>query len=198
MAIEEHAKPGEGPEKRYNIFRWYRAGWGRYTQADPIGLASGSNLYSYVDDNPVGYMDIFGLATVEMRPIIFPGVQQPIWKQCNAYSCTEFRGAIDKCDCTCSGTQWRMQIHAWIRPFMFLPNARFNPEIPRNDRRGHEQQHIDDIQQRLQAYLTWAEGDTFETQSRCNSVCSSLKWSFDSILADKARQSNCALDGVCR
>jgi YD repeat-containing protein len=26
------------PTDYYNIFRWYRAGWGRYTQADPIGI----------------------------------------------------------------------------------------------------------------------------------------------------------------
>lgn len=28
----------EGAEENYNVFRWYRAGWGRYTQADPIGV----------------------------------------------------------------------------------------------------------------------------------------------------------------
>src|SRR5205814_2105814 len=26
----------EGTEENYNVFRWYRAGWGRYTQPDPI------------------------------------------------------------------------------------------------------------------------------------------------------------------
>ncbi len=26
-----------GVTERYNIFRWYRAGWGRYTQPDPLG-----------------------------------------------------------------------------------------------------------------------------------------------------------------
>ncbi len=35
-----------------NIFRWYRSGWGRYTQADPIGLQDGTNLYAYVGANP--------------------------------------------------------------------------------------------------------------------------------------------------
>jgi hypothetical protein len=25
----------EGGEENYNVFRWYRAGWGRYSQADP-------------------------------------------------------------------------------------------------------------------------------------------------------------------
>ena len=26
-------------ELTYNVFRWYRAGWGRYTQADPVGVS---------------------------------------------------------------------------------------------------------------------------------------------------------------
>src|ERR1017187_6829844 len=42
-------------ERSYNNFRWYRPGWGRYSQADPIGLAGGSNPYGYASDNPLGY-----------------------------------------------------------------------------------------------------------------------------------------------
>ena len=45
----------------YNIFRWYRAGWGRYTQSDPIGFRGGLNLFSYADGNPVIWTDPHGL-----------------------------------------------------------------------------------------------------------------------------------------
>src|ERR1043165_5621909 len=33
---QEAAMAWEGSEENYNVFRWYRAGWGRYTSADPI------------------------------------------------------------------------------------------------------------------------------------------------------------------
>jgi RHS repeat-associated protein len=32
-------------ERSYNIHRWYRGGWGRYSQADPLGLSVGAYLY---------------------------------------------------------------------------------------------------------------------------------------------------------
>jgi RHS repeat-associated protein len=35
---QEVAMTWEGQEENYNIFRWYRAAWGRYTQADPVGI----------------------------------------------------------------------------------------------------------------------------------------------------------------
>jgi RHS repeat-associated protein len=48
-------------ELSYNIFRWYRAGWGRYSSADPIGMQGGFNLFAYAYDNPVVYDDPLGL-----------------------------------------------------------------------------------------------------------------------------------------
>jgi hypothetical protein len=49
-----------GAEENSNIFRWYRAGWGRYTQADPAGLAAGLNLYAYGLGNPNSLVDPLG------------------------------------------------------------------------------------------------------------------------------------------
>jgi RHS repeat-associated protein len=58
------------PDRQYNIFRWYRAGWGRYTQSDPITsldydqlmMRSVENTYMYVDGNPLAFIDPWGLA----------------------------------------------------------------------------------------------------------------------------------------
>ena len=46
-------------DEHYNIFRWYRGGWGRYTQADPLGLVG--KEFPYASDNPASNTDVLGL-----------------------------------------------------------------------------------------------------------------------------------------
>src|SRR5206468_9704310 len=48
-----------GANTNYNIFRWYRSGWGRYTQADPLEWAG--QEYAYASENPIGNTDALGL-----------------------------------------------------------------------------------------------------------------------------------------
>jgi RHS repeat-associated protein len=50
----------EAAERAYNVFRWYRARWGRYTQTDPI---TASIPYRYADDSPLSLIDRLGLFT---------------------------------------------------------------------------------------------------------------------------------------
>nr|WP_284504149.1 RHS repeat-associated core domain-containing protein [Caballeronia sp. ATUFL_F2_KS9A] len=61
----------------YNLFRYYDPHAGRFISQDPIGLAGGLNLYQYAP-NPIGWIDPWGLATVdaifEMAGRVFTGV----------------------------------------------------------------------------------------------------------------------------
>lgn len=45
----------------YNYFRDYDPGAGRYIESDPIGLAGGVNLYTYVENDPLNQIDPLGL-----------------------------------------------------------------------------------------------------------------------------------------
>jgi RHS repeat-associated protein len=47
----------------YNMMRDYDPALGRYIEADPIGLAGGTNLYGYVGQNPVTRSDPLGLCS---------------------------------------------------------------------------------------------------------------------------------------
>ena len=88
---QEYAGKWEGVEERYNIFRWYRSGWGRYTQADPISIDGGLNLYEYATENPLLYQDSLGLKATplprppvprqvpEICPKAKPGAPGPPW-----------------------------------------------------------------------------------------------------------------------
>src|SRR5262249_12940343 len=54
-------------ERSYNVFRWYRDGWGRYTQADPVGLRGGLNTFVYALNRPTSVVDPRGLTPAQYQ-----------------------------------------------------------------------------------------------------------------------------------
>ena len=50
--------------------RYYSPETRRFLNADPIGFAAGTNWYAYVGGCPVIFIDPWGLATIEARPLI--------------------------------------------------------------------------------------------------------------------------------
>jgi len=53
----------------YNIFRWYRAEWGRYTQSDPDQYNAPFHPYDYSNGNPQRWSDPRGLKAFNMFEI---------------------------------------------------------------------------------------------------------------------------------
>jgi hypothetical protein len=91
---------------------WYRAGWGRYTQADPIGIEGGFNLYRYSIDNPVSFYDSSGLLTVHKNIHESPvSTLADLDSRCHMTSggvsgggCTPRFYAIGRCACHCESS----------------------------------------------------------------------------------------------
>lgn len=80
-------------DRSYNIFRWYRSSFARYTQADPMGLSAGPNVYAYALDDPISLFDRLGL----VAEILCKNVGTGGHKIPGAYHC-RVRVSCDKCN----------------------------------------------------------------------------------------------------
>jgi len=53
----------QGSRLVYYLYRWYASELGRFANRDPIEENGGISLYSTVGNNPIIYIDLFGLET---------------------------------------------------------------------------------------------------------------------------------------
>lgn len=58
--------------------RMYSPTLGRFLQRDPAGYVDGMNLYAYVQNNPLKYLDPMGLTTMNQQPNLASYVRMPI------------------------------------------------------------------------------------------------------------------------
>jgi RHS repeat-associated protein len=66
-------RENDGDGLDYYRARYYNPTWERFIQEDPIGLRGGdADLYRYVGDNPVGYLDPYGLMQLPDDPSGLP------------------------------------------------------------------------------------------------------------------------------
>jgi RHS repeat-associated protein len=73
-ALKYTAREDDGTGLYFYRARYYHPSRQRFISEDPIGLAGGPNVYSYVHNNPMSYSDPLGLFTVfGGAPIFRPG-----------------------------------------------------------------------------------------------------------------------------
>jgi RHS repeat-associated protein len=178
------------PSQSYNIFRWYRQGWGRYTQADPIRLSGGLNLYGYASGDPVDILDRRGLKTFNWSwggpphpssdpagDCQRPGQQRPNTK----VSCTNFLGASLDCVCGCGGSGWEPHVTLHVSLEMYVLNGPIRPGMAHdplihsfNSAVDHElNKHV---MKGVDAVRRWMDGwmkDSYASEDECKGVCTS-------------------------
>jgi RHS repeat-associated protein len=172
---QELAMTWEGAEESYNIFRWYKAGWGRYTQADPISLAGGMNLYSYAFRNPITNMDPFGLVTWTQNAPVYHGANwDTVFKNCGSWSAhgCAISYATGWCNCVCEEGSFRAKVKLTMSPVVWARND--DPLAPLTQILFEETKHV----QYYKVMFKWAikrgeqlEAKEFSNKKDCDAAC---------------------------
>jgi len=78
----------------YFGFRYYDPAIGRFISRDPVGYQDGPNLYAYLHNNPINYVDHFGLETDEFEEYYYGDVEKHCY--CETHRTCKRGGDLDK------------------------------------------------------------------------------------------------------
>lgn len=92
--------------------RFYDPVIGRFLTSDPIGFSGGINFYSYVQNNPVNFVDPEGLSSSCKDASPLPSDSS----ECNEYCNRRYLGTRLKCFCKCAGdSPWSQKVRGCLR-----------------------------------------------------------------------------------
>ena len=163
-------------DREYNIFRWYRELWGRYTQADPIGLTGGPNSYAYADENPGATMDRVGLLSVTMLGAPNTEIQR-LCKSRGALGCASLDFEKPTCRCV-EARDLQTKRSVWIaRPRLVFKGIRLFYSTDCYDTSkviSEEMRHVREYQRsatELTERTREFDGTRFASRAECKNAC---------------------------
>ena len=173
-------RPKSRPTIESNISRWYRPGWGRYTQADPFTLAP---TFAYALANPVGLADPLGLYVVDDQiKQVTTGSLSSVCPPDSGGACTV--GVFANLSCTCSascggGFQAEATLHlkgtmyVFGGPFRSLKQKPFDKTVvDRATAIAHEYNwHINLAIKSVEPEIQALEARTYGSKEECEISC---------------------------
>jgi RHS repeat-associated protein len=187
-----------GEELAYNIHRWYRAEWGRYTQADPIALQGGLNLYTYVDGHPLSDIDPWGLYAIQDSIQLHASMNTEAI--CGSpFACSKI-GATVGCVCDCDQNAGRVfasatliiygDLYYFNGPFSTKKQAAVDPTVKNASTAiAHEYNyHIIPAINAVDPLLTKLESTGFESTEKCQAECKDVAAKVNKLFSDTLKK----------
>src|SRR5439155_23677480 len=111
--------------------RFYNPTLQRFISEDPTGMNGGVNLYNYVGNNPIGYIDPLGLMQISYNTTYSGSVNGESWWQDGKFSVAV--PPVVRYDCKCVGNgKWKLNLTV---------NWDINIMYNSNDQLVHEEGH---------------------------------------------------------
>jgi RHS repeat-associated protein len=157
--------------------RAYDADAGRWLGEDPIGVADGLNLYTYVRNNPLSFVDPSGAVRVQSSPTTYSTTSDldQLTRQCNGgfqWACTRVRMGTG-CECyqnSCGSWSPSVTIVSSIEVYIWSKHPRFSVELLRTE----EDKHVMTAMSVLDSWIASGEAfekRTFMSKATCNLNC---------------------------